>query len=171
MPCSFGTIFKSSPSSMQISMHFGQILLSSLLDHSKGFWILDAFTPVALACCFQISLPKSLLISACHPTLQPIPTAPCCIWHQNRNVSVRHNLTPPSLVSSTPLHLVHSVLCTSGPTSPPSPISVVTPKLLYPNPTHSSRLSSYSTFFLKPPIFQFSFLRNVYYTLSLYLTI
>ena len=100
VPCSFGTIFKSSPSSIQISMYFGQILLSSLLDYSKVFCILDVFTPVTLAYCFQISLPKSLLVSACHPPLQPIPTALYCIWHQNRNVSVCHNLTPPNPVSS-----------------------------------------------------------------------
>ena len=100
VPCSFGTIFKSSPSSIQISMYVGQILLSSLLDDSKSFWILDAFTPVALAYCFQISLPKSLLVSACRPPLQPIPTALYCIWHQNRNISVCRNSTPPNLVSS-----------------------------------------------------------------------
>ena len=119
MPYSFGTIFKSSPSSIQISMYFGQILLSSLLDYSKVFWILDAFIPVALAYCFQISLPKSLLVSACHLPLQPIPTALYCIWYQNRNVSVCHHSTPPNLVSATQLLLVHSVLCTFGSTSPP----------------------------------------------------
>lgn len=51
------------------------------------------------AYCFQTSLPKSLLLSACHPPHQEIMIALYCMWHQMKYF-VCHNLTPPNLISN-----------------------------------------------------------------------